>query len=160
MLLSDYIGAQNDVVDIANILLNIDFLDYEHKVVDRTKSNAGDRYVYIPVKARKIIEEAKKRQQEEGVPDDGYIFSMNDDPCPYDAVRKCFAKFCKDLGIINKSSHKARKTYISTLIDAGVNINTIREMVGHEDERTTYNSYCFDRTDKSERMKIIEAALS
>lgn len=25
MLLSDYIGAQNDVVDIANILLNIDF---------------------------------------------------------------------------------------------------------------------------------------
>ena len=136
------------------------FLDYEHRVVDRTKSDAGDRYVYIPAKARKIIEEAKKRQQEEGTPDDGYIFSMNDNPCPYDAVRKCFAKFCKDLGIINKSSHKARKTYISTLIDAGVNINTIREMVGHEDERTTYNSYCFDRTDKSERMKIIEAALS
>ncbi len=79
-------------------------LDYEHKVVDRTKSDAGDRYVYLPA--------------------------------------------------------KAIKTYISTLIDAGVNINTIREMVGHEDERATYNSYCFDRTDKSERMKIIEAALS
>ena len=46
------------------------------------------------------------------------------------------------------------------VLHAGVNINTIREMVGHTDERTTYNSYCFDRTDKSERQKIVEAALS
>ena len=136
------------------------YLDYEGRVVDRTKSDAGERYVYMPAKAREIIDAVRARQIEEGVSSDGYLFSMNDGPCPYDAVRKCFAKFCKDLGIINKSSHKARKTYISTLIDAGVNINTIREMVGHADERTTYNSYCFDRTDKSERQKIIEAALA
>ena len=136
------------------------YLDYEGRVVDRTKSEAGERYVYIPAKARKIIDAVRDRQIEEGVSSSGYLFSMNDSPCPYDAVRKCFAKFCKDLGITNKSSHKARKTYISTLIDAGVNINTIREMVGHADERTTYNSYCFDRTDKTERQKIIEAALA
>lgn len=158
--ISEVCALRYDDIEGEEIHIQRMLLDYEHRVVDRTKSDAGDRYVYLPSKARKIIEEAKKRQQEEGVPDDGYIFSMSDDPCPYDAVRKCFAKFCKDLGIVNKSSHKARKTYISTLIDAGVNINTIREMVGHEDERTTYNSYCFDRTDKSERMKIIEAALS
>ena len=136
------------------------YLDYENRVVDRTKSDAGERYVDMPAKAREIIDAVRARQIEEGVSSGGYLFYMNDGPCPYDAVRKCFAKFCKDLGIINKSSHKARKTYISTLIDAGVNINTIREMVGHADERTTYNSYCFDRTDKSERRKIIEAALA
>lgn len=136
------------------------YLDYEGRVVERTKSDAGERYVYMPAKAREIIDAARARQIEEGVSSSGYLFSMNDGPCPYDAVRKCFAKFCKDLGIINKSSHKARKTYISTLIDAGVNINTIREMVGHADERTTYNSYCFDRTDKTERKRIIEAALA
>ena len=50
--------------------------------------------------------------------------------------------------------------YISTPIDAGVNINTIREMVGHEDERATFNSYCFDRTDKTDRMNLIEKALA
>lgn len=135
-------------------------LDYDGTVAERTKSNAGDRYVYIPAKGRAIIDAARARQQEEGVSDSGYIFSMNEKPCPYDAIRKCFAKYCKRIGTINKSSHKARKTYISTLIDAGVNINTIREMVGHEDERTTFNSYCFDRTDKTDRMKLIEKALA
>ena len=46
------------------------------------------------------------------------------------------------------------------LIDGNVNINTIRECVGHADERTTYNNYCFDRHTKSEREQLIELALS
>ncbi len=36
-------------------------------------------------------------------------------------------------------------TYISNLIDFGLNINMIRGQVGHEDERTTYHNYCFNR---------------
>jgi len=51
-------------------------------------------------------------------------------------------------------------SFMTTLIDAGVSINTIRELVGHADERTTYRSYCYDRLDKSERKKLIEEALS
>ena len=52
------------------------------------------------------------------------------------------------------------KTVISSLIDAGMNINTIREMVGHADERTTMNSYCYDRRTKDERIEILDKALS
>ena len=45
--------------------------------------------------------------------------------------------------------HKIRKTYISTLIDnENININYIRQMVGHADERTTYGCYCFNRKPK------------
>ena len=60
---------------------------------------------------------------------------------------------------MRKSSHKTRKTYISALIDGKVNINTIREMVGHADERTTYNNYCFDRSTEDEKVNLIEKAL-
>ena len=51
------------------------------------------------------------------------------------------------------------KTFISSLIDAGININTIRSYVGHADERTTYGSYCFDRTPDTEKKMLLERAL-
>lgn len=142
------------------ILVQRMYLDYNGKIVDRTKGFFGDRIIPLTSKAKELIEEARSRQQEEGVNDKGYIFSMTDEPVPYGELRKSFYKACKRLGFDPKSSHKARKTFISTLIDAGVNINTIREIVGHNDERTTYNSYCFDRSDKSDRLAIIDNALS
>lgn len=67
---------------------------------------------------------------------------------------------CKEIGIPHKSSHKARKTFISTLIDSAVNINTVRQMAGYSDERTTYNSYVFDRHPESEKNQMIEEALN
>ena len=85
---------------------------------------------------------------------------MTNDPVPYSELRKTFIKYCKDVDILPRSSHKARKTVISTLIDNGVNINTIREMLGQMDEKTTLGNYCFDRKDKNERHRLINKALS
>ncbi len=45
-------------------------------------------------------------------------------------------------------------------IDSKVNINTAREMLDHEDERTTLKYYCFDRTPDDEREKQFEEAFS
>ncbi len=94
------------------------------------------------------------------MPDDRYIFSVNEDPLSYYSIRHLYTRYCKAIETIDKSSHKARKTYISALIDGGVNINEIREMVGHADERTTYNCYCFDRKTREERIQLIEKALA
>ena len=59
-------------------------------------------------------------------------------------------------GIAEKSFRKARKTYISSLIDAGGYINEIRKQVGHEDERTTYRNYCFNRMPQNETENMLE----
>ena len=136
------------------------YVDFDNSVVPYTKGTYGDRYVVLTSKAKELIEKAHQRQIECGVSSCGYIFSMTDDPAPYGAVRKCYEKYCKEIGIKLKSSHKARKTYISTLIDAGVNINTVRELAGHTDEQTTLHNYCFDRSERSERVARIEKALS
>ena len=48
---------------------------------------------------------------------------------------------------------------ISSLIDAGININTIRSYAGHADERTTYFNYCFDRAPDTEKKMLLEKAL-
>ncbi len=55
---------------------------------------------------------------------------------------------------------KARKTYISSLLDGNVNVNSVREMAGHRDERTTLSNYYFDRSSDEEKKKMIEAALA
>lgn len=59
-----------------------------------------------------------------------------------------------------KTSHKIRKTYISTLIDSGLNIDEIRRMAGHTDERTTYGNYCYNRLTNSQTEEKIENALN
>lgn len=76
------------------------------------------------------------------------------------SVTSLYNKYCDKLDIIHKTSHKTRKTFISALIDGKVNLNTIRELVGHADERTTLKNYCFDRNTEEGRQKQIENALA
>lgn len=130
------------------------------EIVDHTKGTFGDRNVILIPKALELIETAKRFQIENGLPSDGYIFSMDDKPVDGEALKKAFGRYCKQAGIPNKSSHKARKTYISTLIDSQVNINTICQQVGHRDPRTTYRSYCYDRSTSDEIYGAICDALS
>lgn len=134
---------------------------YETKeIVEYTKAHNEGRFVVLTSEAKKIIDAARKYQEKHGINASGYIFSINEQPLSYYSVRKLYDRYCKMIGTINKSSHKARKTYISALIDGHVNINVIRELVGHSDEQTTFRSYCYDRKNMEERKELIENALS
>ena len=129
------------------------------EMVNYTKGTYGDRTVRLVPKALELIRTAKQFQKDAGVSDQGFIFSMNEKPLLYSAVAKAFYKYCKDLGIAPKSSHKARKTYVSVLHQANVNDNTIREEVGHKDLRTTLNNYCYDTNEEDYIYNQIERAL-
>lgn len=130
-----------------------------NEIKDGLKGDSKERWVILTNEARHIIDEARKRQTAAGVSSSGYVFSMDENFLSYRAASDTFRKYCKKADIDYRSSHKARKTFISTAIDGGVNINTIREFVGHADERTTWNSYCYDRHTKEERKEIFEKAL-
>ena len=129
------------------------------EVIDDTKGTFGERSVVLTDKAMEIIEAVNDRKQELGI-DNEYIFSLKDQPASYDALKDLYPSYCSKLDITNRSSHKSRKTFVSSLIDGGVNINTVREMVGHNDERTTLSCYCFDRNTDAERKNMIQNALS
>jgi len=59
-----------------------------------------------------------------------------------------------------KVSHASRRTYISALLDQGVNLNTVRQAAGHADEKTTLKNYTFDRGTEEEKMNKFALALS
>ncbi len=129
------------------------------KVVEHIKSSAGDRYVYLTQEARRIIQVILDANQRNNFYDDGYLFVHDSKRINPRAVDSRLRRLCDHINISRKSAHKIRKSYISALIDAGININTVRGQVGHEDERTTYRSYCFNRKTSIENEADMEKAL-
>lgn len=131
-----------------------------YKVVSYVKSEAGYRDVYLNNIAKSLLSEIRKANLKCGYYDDGYIFiaSRTKKRGTSRTLTKYLEDLCNYAGVDNKSNHKIRKTYISSLFDSGVNINTIREQAGHEDEKTSLNNYCFDQKDVSEREKELEKA--
>jgi len=128
-------------------------------VVDFVKTDAGDREVYLSVEARRIIKMIMDHNLDKNEKDDDYLFVSNGKRVYERAVDYRLRKYCKLANISQKSMHKIRKTYISTLIDARVNINELRKQVGHEDEKTTYRNYCFNRLTDLQTEEQFENAL-
>lgn len=136
----------------------MEFKKYE--IAEYTKSDDGFRDVFLTETAKNIIEVARmanERNREKNK--DDFIFVKNGKNINHYSVMAMIRRGCEFINMNVKTSHKIRKTYISTLIDSGLNIDEIRRMAGHSDERTTYNNYCFNRRTNPQTEKIIEEAL-
>lgn len=127
------------------------------EVVDHVKSSAGFRELYLNSRAKEILKLIKDTNDAYDYYNDGYIFiSCYGKRLTSGSFNDYLYNLCRDVNIKPKSSHKIRKTYISSLFDVGLNINKIRELAGHEDERTSLNNYCFDRKNDIDTELILE----
>lgn len=131
------------------------------KIVEYTKSEDGFRDVYLTDLALKIIDIALYINDQNGEHNpEGFLFFKDGSNINHYSVQAMIKRGCESINIDTKTSHKIRKTYISTLIDSGLNIDEIRRMVGHSDERTTYGNYCFNRMTNKQTENTIENALN
>lgn len=130
------------------------------KIVEHAKSSAGDRYVYLTEEARRIIKTIMDDNAEKHLNQDDFLFFQNGTPITPTAINSRIRKYCNHINTKQKGIHKIRKTYISTLLDAGININEVRKQVGHEDERTTLHNYTFNRAETSQNENDMEKALA
>ncbi|MCX5711589.1 MAG: tyrosine-type recombinase/integrase [Candidatus Omnitrophica bacterium] len=64
-------------------------------------------------------------------PDSPYIFP-NEFGKPFTNIRKSFFTACKKSNIINFRFHDLRHTFASQLVMCGVDLNTVRELLGHK----------------------------
>lgn len=132
-----------------------------YKIVEYTKSEDGFRDVYLTTAARKIIELARNMNELNGeYCEEGYIFVHNHKNINHYSIQAMILRGCNKVNMDVKTSHKIRKTYISTLIDSGLNIDAIRRFAGHSDERTTYGNYCYNRMTDQQTEEIVENALN
>ncbi len=159
--------------DIANGVLHVqrmeirEYEETEHgyykntgvTIAEHTKTEAGDRRIDLVGTARDIIDMVKNINKERGFSGSYLFMDKNGERIKESIMTGRLRKYCEQLNIPYRSPHKMRKTVISKMLDAQMNINTVRKFAGHEDEKTTYNNYCFDVKRKEEIRNQLEEAL-
>lgn len=131
-----------------------------YKIVEYTKSDDGFREIYLTSTAKKIIELARYMNSVNRESNDDFIFVQNGKNINHYSIQAMILRGCAHVNMDIKTSHKIRKTYISTLIDSGLNIDAIRRFAGHSDERTTYGNYCYNRLTDKQTEQAVEEALN
>jgi len=63
--------------------------------------------------------------------------SVDGKPMTKDQFNYRYKKFIKASGVEYKSGHKCRHSFATYLLNSGVNIHVVRELLGHSDIATT-----------------------
>ena len=125
------------------------------EIVDYLKGNGDEREVVITDACLDIVDKVKQINKEKR------ILSPTLFPDISESNVECkLYRLCKELEITKRSPHKWRKTYISTLLNNGVDPDFVREQVGHKDLQTTFNSYTYSTTKQEKQIKRLADVLS
>ena len=123
-------------------------------VKEYPKSSAGDRYIVCPKAAEETIGGILKLN-----PDGEYLFEEDGKRMYEQTFANTITWMCKALKIPQRSMHKIRKTYGTTLIDAGVDESVIIEQMGHSDINCTKQYYYFSNKGRDKKRDQIMRAI-
>jgi len=101
-------------------------IDIKRNIIHLNKTKSGEkREVPMNTVAQKAIIGVLKH------PDSQYIF-CNKDGESYGDIKKSFLTSIKKSGIVDFHFHDLRHTFASQLVMSGVDLNTVRELLGHK----------------------------
>ena len=127
---------------------------YVFAVRNSTKGEIGHRRVILTDLGVQAIRRAKMMN-----PFGEYLFMENGERIKGKAFTVKIEKICKYVGIKPRSIHKARKTYGTKLLNAGLNEKLIESQMGHTDISTTKGYYWFNNADQKEVESLVKSAL-
>lgn len=135
----------------------------KYVIVHHTKTDAGDRELYLVPDARKIIALVQQANKKAGLPcgDDDLLFYNRDGNAlrPW-TLEKVYRQTCEKLGIVRKSNHKVRKTCLTKLGDnPNINLKDAMQFAGHKDVQVFIENYCFSRYSKEKTEAELEKTL-
>ena len=91
--------------------------------------NGHTRHIPLNTEALTTLENWGKKSK-------GLVFP-NKDGNPLDNIKKAWSNHLKEANITNFRWHDLRHHFASRLVMAGVDLNTVRELLGHSDIKTT-----------------------
>jgi integrase len=106
-------------------------IDFKNNVIYLLDTKNGDKKEVLinDMVKRALIQQPKYK--------DGPYAFCNRDGRPFRDIRKSFIAALKKSGIINFRFHDLRHTFASQLVMSGVDLNTVRELMGHKSIRMT-----------------------
>ena len=128
------------------------------EVVEHTKSDAGNRTIYVVSSALEIFKLIKESNLNNGYkcgPED-YIFMSDNKRMAVHSMDWYYQKYCRDLGIVKKGNHKVRTTALTKIGDnPNINLKDAMDFAGHKDVKTFITHYCFSRySDEKKRIEL------
>lgn len=127
---------------------------YIYEIRDSTKGKYDARKVVLLPQTVELIEQIHRIN-----PNGEYLFEKDGKRI----IAKCFTgklrRLCKKVGILPRSLHKLRKTYVTKLANGGVPQKVICAQVGHTDFTTTTNYYWFNNQSTEQVQQLIGKAL-
>ncbi|MBQ8315216.1 MAG: site-specific integrase, partial [Lachnospiraceae bacterium] len=112
---------------------------YRYEIREFTKGEDGIRAVVMTEEAINLIKQARRMN-----PFSEYLFSRDGERVKAMAFTKKLYRICEQLHINKRSAHKARKTYGTKLLRAGVSDKIIEKQMGHTDIDTTRGYYYYN----------------
>lgn len=137
------------------ILYQIEPGKQAHEVVEYTKTEAGDRYIYLPTAAVSTLHCARSLNNESE-----FIFAKNGRRINKTVYNTKLATACRAVGIPERTMHKIRKTYATKLIESDVEDIFITDQLGHSSIETTRKYYYFTRASKNDKTSKINSAIT
>ena len=122
-------------------------------LLDRTK-NGERREIPINETLRHTLEGLTRRL------DVSYVFYDPATGKPYQGIKRSFATACRRAGIKDFHFHDLRHTFASHLVMAGVDITTIKELLGHKTLTMTLRYAHLAPSHKVKAVEILENAIS
>lgn len=127
---------------------------YVFDVRESTKGDIGIRKVVLTDFAVKTIKQIKLLN-----PFGEYLFMKDGARIKGKAFTVKIEKICKYVEITPRSIHKARKTYATKLLNAGLDEKLIQNQMGHTDISTTKGFYWYNNKETEEIKALISSAI-
>ncbi len=83
-------------------------------------------YVYLNSELFKVLKEFRARNEKAD-----FVFVNKETGLPYKDVKRAFKSACKRANISDLRLHDLRHTFASRLIENGVDLITVKELLGH-----------------------------
>lgn len=125
----------------------------------KKKSRYGDRFLPISDYELQIFKKVRSINEESNYKEDDYIFCDIDGRTKIREIDNRIRALCDKAGIPQKSAHDIRRTVASEMYSEGVDVEIIRDFLGHSDIRTTWG-YILNNKGKAQTHRIITNSLS
>ncbi len=123
------------------------------EIVEYTKTEAGNRYIILTENAKETLRLMKQYSYTD-------FIMERDKRIRCSTINHELYRVCKRCNLAPRSMHKIRRTYATTLIDAGVDDAITMEMLGHSDITTTRKFYYYCRSDEAKKKAQINRAIT
>jgi len=123
--------------------------------VDHIKGNTSEGFRHLPItpETRKILEKVRLQN-----PNGIYVFMKNGKRLTAKTFNRHLEKYCKNIGIVPRTSHKIRFSVASILYTNGLDITDLQRLLGHSSTTMTMH-YLRKVTPPHSTVKLMEQCL-